>query len=117
MSHKFLFTITGFIYVFSFSVLANEKLPDDVRYMLEDMYGANKNEWPVFKYKVDLNKDEFPDWVVKKKKCESQKNCPAEIFICIPDKKGMCKEYCYMEVKSLKNIESNLKNMKCESTC
>lgn len=85
--------------------------------MLEDMYGANKKEWPSIKYKLDLNKDGFSDWVIKKKKCESQKACQAEIFICIPDKKGMCKEYCYMEVKNLINIESNLKSLKCESTC
>ena len=98
-------------------VTAAEKIPDDVRYMLEDMYGANKSEWPSPRYKQDLNKDGFSDWVAVKKNCALKEQCPAELFICIPDKKGMCSEYCYIEVKTLKNIEEDLKILKCESTC
>lgn len=96
---------------------AAEEVPDDVRYMLEDMYGANKKEWPLLRYKQDLNKDGFSDWIVKKKKCQSNKNCAAELFICIPNKKGKCSEYCYIEVKTLINVEENLNTLKCESTC
>ena len=50
-------------------VTAAEKIPDDVRYMLEDMYGANKSEWPSPRYQQDLNNDGFPDWVATKKNC------------------------------------------------
>lgn len=95
----------------------NETMPDDIRYMLEDMYGADKNEWPSPRYKEDLNNDGFHDWIAKNKNCESGKPCSAEIFICIPDKKGKCSEYCYIEVKTLENIEEKLPDMKCESTC
>lgn len=98
-------------------ISANEKIPDDVRYMLEDMYGENKNEWPSPRYKADLNKDGFSDWVAVKKSCKLKNSCAAEIFICKPDKKGMCSEYCYSEVKSMKNIEETIKHLKCESTC
>ena len=103
--------------VFPAIISASEDVPDDIRYMLEDMYGANKNEWPSPRYKTDLNKDGFQDWVVKKKGCKQKKNCAAEIFICIPNKKGKCSEYCYIEVKSLINIEEQIKTRKCESTC
>ncbi len=103
--------------VFISQVDADEKMPDDIRYMLEDLYGANKKEWPSPRYKQDLNKDGFTDWVAIKKGCKLKNNCPAEVFICISDKKGLCSEYCYSEVRTLKGIEENIKDIKCESTC
>lgn len=117
---RFLFTflLLNSIYLgFSFSVVAEENIPGDVRYMLEDMYGADKNKWPAPRYKEDLNKDGFSDWIAIKKECSLKKDCPADIFICIPDKKGACSEYCYIEVKNLTHIQDSLKNIKCESTC
>lgn len=96
---------------------AKENIPDDIRYMLEDMYGANKNKWPSTRHKADINADGFTDWVIQKKSCSQDENCAAEIFICIPDKKGLCSEYCYIEVKTLNNVEELLKIKKCESTC
>ena len=118
-SNKFVFI--GFIVVFFagfyFISATNEKIPDDVRYMLEDMYGENESEWPAFSYKKDLNKDGFVDWVVTKENCSLKKDCPAELFICIPDEKGVCLEYCYAEVKSLIDAEKNIESVKCESTC
>lgn len=85
--------------------------------MLEDMYGENKKEWPSPRYKKDLNNDGFSDWVAIKKGCLLKEKCAAEIFSCIPDKKGLCSEYCYIEVKSLINIEESLKTLKCQSSC
>ena len=102
---------------FPLSISAGEDVPDDIRYMLEDMYGENKTEWPSPRYKVDLNTDGFPDWVARKKGCQLKEKCASEIFICIPNKKGLCSEYCYMEVKTLVNIEEQLTTRKCESTC
>jgi capsid portal protein len=99
------------------AVSANEVVPNDIRYMLEDMYGANKNEWPALRYKKDLNKDGYIDWVAEKNSCQSKTVCPADLFICIPNKTGSCSEYCYIEVKDLRNIESDLKLLKCGSTC
>ena len=113
---KYLFSLFV-ICSFSLPVFASEDVPDDIRYMLEDMYGANKEEWPNPRYKVDLNKDGYLDWVAKKKGCKSKENCSAEIFICVPNEKGVCSEYCYIEVKTLKNIEETLSIKKCESTC
>ena len=114
----FKYLLPFFIICFlSLSISASEDVPDDIRYMLEDMYGANKEQWPNPRYKVDLNKDGFPDWVVKKKGCQLKEHCSAEIFICIPNNKGLCSEYCYMEVKTLKNIEETISTRKCESTC
>jgi hypothetical protein len=110
--------ISLFLNPVSYSAInAAELIPDDVRYMLEDLYGANKNEWPSPRYKKDLNNDGFFDWVAKKKSCKLKEHCPAEIFICLPDKTGKCVEYCYIEVKTLVNIENNIHKMKCESTC
>lgn len=103
--------------IFYSTTYAEEKLPDDVRYMLEDLYGANKEKWPSSRYSKDLNNDGIQDWVAKKKACNEKENCPAEIFICLPDKTGKCVEYCYIEVKTLVNIDKNLHKMKCESTC
>lgn len=105
------------ITLFYSSVNATEIIPDDVRYMLEDLYGANKAKWPSPIYQKDLNNDGFFDWVAEKKKCKIKESCPAEIFICLPDKTGKCVEYCYIEVKTLVNIENNIHKMKCESTC
>ena len=118
-SHKFVFIglIVIFVAGFYFINTTNEKIPDDVRYMLEDMYGSNKNEWPSFSYKSDLNNDGFSDWVVTKENCLLKKDCPAELFICVPDKNGYCSEYCYAEVKSLIDAEENIESIKCESTC
>ena len=113
---KYLFPLVVICF-FSLPISASEDVPDDIRYMLEDMYGANKEKWPNPRYKVDLNKDGFLDWVAKKKGCKLNDNCSSEIFICIPNKKGMCSEYCYIEVKSLNNIEETLGTKKCESTC
>ena len=101
----------------SITVIASEKIPDDIRYMLEDMYGADKKEWPSPRYKTDLNNDGFDDWVAVKKDCKLKKACQAEIFICRPDNQGRCSEYCYLEVKILKNVAEDIKNRKCESTC
>lgn len=102
----------------SFSTIsATEKIPDDVRYMLEDMYGADKQKWPALINKKDLNHDGFSDWLVQKNNCLTESACPAEIFICLPDKQGVCVEYCYSEIKDLKQIKNKFKNVKCESTC
>ena len=98
-------------------VAATDIVPDDIRYMLEDMYGANKKAWPAAISEKDLSNDGFPDWLVEKENCNTAKPCAAEIFICIPDKTGKCSGYCYLEVKNLKNIEDDLKYRKCESTC
>ncbi len=121
MKRPYKFVFIGLIFVLAAGFYSlyptNEKIPDDVRYMLEDMYGANKSEWPSFKFKTDLNKDGFVDWVVTKENCSLKKDCPAELFICIPGEKGLCSEYCYVEVKSLINIEEDIGNLKCESTC
>lgn len=106
-----------FFLVFIFLFFFNKNAPDDVLYMLEDMYGANKDEWPSPIYEKDLNSDDFQDWIAVKKNCTVKENCPAELFICIPDEKGTCSEYCYIEVKNLKNISDNIKDLKCESTC
>jgi len=120
-AYKFIFTLIGltlaFLIAFYFINPDNEKIPDDVRYMLEDMYGSDKSEWPALKYKKDLNKDGFADWIVTKKSCSLKKDCPAELFICVPDKKGNCSEYCFAEVKSLIDAEEDIENIKCESTC
>jgi hypothetical protein len=120
-SYKFVFYFIGimvvFLVAFYFINPINEKMPDDVSYMLEDMYGADKNEWPAVGYTTDLNNDGFSDWVATKEDCSANKDCPAELFICVPDEKGLCSEYCYIEVKSLIDIEKNIENMKCESTC
>lgn len=96
---------------------AKEVIPDDIRYMLEDMYGENKKEWPSPRYQKDLNNDGLSDWVAIKKGCLLKEKCAAEIFICIPNKKGLCSEYCYIEVKSLISIDESLRTLKCESTC
>ena len=44
-AYKFLFTFIGltsiFLIAFYFINPINEKIPDDVRYMLEDMYGSD----------------------------------------------------------------------------
>lgn len=103
----------------SVSSFSSEKdiLPDDVRYMLEDMYGAKKNSWPSPRYQQDINNDGFADWIAVKKDCALKEKCAAEVFVCIPDKKGMCSEYCYIEVKNLINLEKSIKELKCSSTC
>ena len=98
-------------------VIAKEPLPDDIRYFLEDLYGSDTKKWPSPQYKRDLNEDGFSDWVAIKNNCKLKNNCPAEIFVCVPNEKGACKEYCYMEVKTLINIKENVKTLKCESTC
>ena len=96
---------------------AQEMLPDDVRYMLEDMYGANKNTWPSPRYQRDINNDSFVDWIAVKKDCLLKEKCAAELFVCVPDKKGTCSEYCYIEVNNLSNLEEDIKELKCSSTC
>ena len=117
MSRLLLTFIFSISLIIPLAVSATENIPDNIRYMLEEMYGADKKEWPAPRYKTDLNKDGFEDWVAVKKDCTSKEHCSAEFFICMPNKKGMCSDYCYFEVKTLKNVENNIKNRKCESTC
>lgn len=105
-----------FCSLLSSSIPAAEPLPDDIRYMLEDLYGPNKSEWPATRH-TDLNKDGFMDWVAIKENCSNKKKCAIETFVCIPGKQGKCSAYCYREVKTLKNIAERLKTLKCESTC
>ena len=102
--------------VFPIMGSTTEVLPDDVRYMLEDMYGANKAGWPSVHNVKDINNDGFPDWIIQKNTCKNI-SCKAELFICVPNKKGKCSEYCYMEVNSLTEIAEQIKRRKCESTC
>ncbi|MCW8901015.1 MAG: hypothetical protein OQK75_12795 [Gammaproteobacteria bacterium] len=117
MLHHLKFILLFSLMALNVSVVnAAETLPDDIRYMLEDLHGTNKNEWPVIK-KEDLNNDGLPDWVAQKNNCNKKNNCPLDIFICIPGKKGECSEYCYMEVKALTHLAEDLKILKCESTC
>jgi hypothetical protein len=94
-----------------------KKIPNDVSYMLEDMYGQDKQQWPNLFYNRDVNHDGLADWIAQKKSCATKKNCPADIFICISDGEGKCAEYCYKEVKTLINLEARLKKLKCESSC
>ena len=117
MFRSFILLLSVIVFNLPSIAFANEKTPDDIRYMLEDMYGENKKEWPSPRYKNDLNNDGFSDWIAIKKDCLLKEKCAAEIFICIPNKKGVCSEYCYMEVKSLMDIEESMTTKKCESTC
>ena len=109
-------TVILFCIFLSPAIFAADPLPDDIRYMLEDLYGTNKNNWPRTE-KKDLNNDGFPDWVAKRESCKGMKKCPIEIFICVPDKKGNCSEYCYNEVKTLEMIKAKIAGNKCEATC
>ena len=119
--YYFIFTLTlGFSFsqhILAGEKITTEKLPNDVRYMLEDMYGSNKHKWPDIIYHQDLNQDGMEDWVVQNKKCQLKDNCPADIFICIPGEKGKCSEYCYKEVNTIINLKEKLPALKCESTC
>ena len=103
----------------AFNLSAEEKiakLPDDIGYMLEDMYGADKSKWPQVKVEKDLNNDGYPDWLIQNK-CKDKKNCPVEIFLCVFDKTGKCKEYCYKNAKSLDDVDNAINAGKCESSC
>lgn len=60
--------------------LENETIPDDIRYMLEDMYGENKKEWPSPRYKKDLNNDGFSDWVAIKKRLFTERKVRSRNF-------------------------------------
>lgn len=113
---RFIFVVFMFIFATQLQA-ANEEVPDDIRYMLEDMYGADKKAWPSPRYSTDLNKDGHADWVVVKKGCMSEQGCPAEIFLCLADEKGKCVEYCYSEVVNLKKFVPGISHIKCQSTC
>ena len=95
---------------------AADLVPDDIRYMLEDLYGPDKTNWPIIK-QADLNKDGFTDWIAEKENCKGKEKCPVEIFVCIPGKKGKCSEYCYNEVKTHEMIKEKISAKKCEATC
>jgi hypothetical protein len=81
------------------------------------MYGADKKKWPTLIQAKDINQDGHADWILQNQACQNNEVCAAEIFICIPGQKGKCAEYCYKEVKSLKNLKDNLSGIKCDSTC
>lgn len=118
----FFSAVLALSFVFSVTAQAGEKtevkkIPNDVSYMLEDMYGRDKKQWPTRIYHQDVNSDGMDDWIAQDKRCATRKNCPADIFICIADGKGKCSEYCYKEVKTLIDLKQQLQKLKCESTC
>ena len=112
LSVSFLFSVNAYA-----DKITVKKIPNDVLYMLEDMYGQDKKQWPQHIYPEDVDHDGLADWIAENKNCTSKKNCQADIFICIPDGEGKCSEYCYKEVKSLINLDTRLKEISCESSC
>ena len=109
--------ISSLLIAWAYFAAKERKIPDDIRYMLEEMYGSVQQNWPVTFHTRDLNKDGFTDWIAVSKKCSDLENCAVEIFVCRPGSDKRCEEYCYLNVKTLKDIESRLQEMKCESTC
>lgn len=104
--------------LFCYPILAQaEPVPDDIRYYLEDLYGADTKNWPDKIYTQDVNADQLADWIATKSSCDNTEACPVEVFICVPDKKGGCKEYCYIEVTSMSKLKQDLSVIPCKATC
>ncbi len=94
-----------------------ENIPDDVRYMIEDIYGTDKSTWPKPIYSKDINADGLPDWLVQQPGCKQGGQCVLDTFICAKSAGGKCIEYCYTGGATLTEIQNNTAELKCQSTC
>lgn len=119
MTKAFLSGITMLLGVFLMSSqgLAADTIPDDVRYIIEDIYGADRGQWPSPIYRDDLNNDGFADWVAQARGCQAPSQCPVELFLCKPNQAGQCVEYCYFQLSTIKEADKAISSGKCESAC
>ena len=96
---------------------SGENIPNDVRYMLEDIYGTDRSKWPGEIYSQDINADGVADWLARQPGCNASNNCMVEVFLCAKSEGTKCTEYCYTGSNKLADIEKNIDSMKCQSTC
>ena len=94
-----------------------ERIPDDVRYMIEDIYGTDKSKWPKPIYSKDINADGMPDWLVQQPGCKQAGQCVLDTFICAKSEAGKCLEYCYTGGITQTEILNKSVELKCQSTC
>ena len=95
----------------------NEPIPDDIRYMLEDIYGSEKNKWPKPVYSEDVNGDGLPDWLAQHPGCKSKGQCSVDLFLCSRAEGQHCKEYCYVGSAKQTELLRSATSLKCQSTC
>jgi hypothetical protein len=96
---------------------ADDKIPSDVRYMIEDLYGADKSKWPKTIFSRDVNADGMADWLVQQPGCKKGEQCLFEIFVCHKSEGGKCLEYCYIGSGTEADIQKNAAAQKCQATC
>lgn len=92
-------------------------IPDDVRYMIEDLYGINKSKWPTTTYEQDVNGDQLSDWIAQQSTCTAKESCQVDLFICKKGTDTHCIEYCYAGSGELKKLLNKPNGLVCESTC
>jgi len=96
---------------------SGEIIPNDVRYMLEDIYGTDQSSWPGEIYSQDINADGVADWLARQLGCAASSSCMVEVFLCAKTEGAKCVEYCYTGINKLADIEKGIAAMKCQSTC
>ena len=115
-NNKYIFFLIATLFLPSLAP-AEEVIPDDVRYMIEDIYGMDKSKWPKPIYSKDINGDGRPDWLVQQPGCKQDGQCILDTFICAKSEGGKCIEYCYIGGATLMEIQNNTTELKCQSTC
>ena len=103
--------------LFAIPLYAETPVPSDVRYYLEDIYGADQADWPKLLYSQDLNHDGLPDWIARQDKCQPDLSCQADVFLCKRGTAPNCDEYCYSGSGLLHKLSKRITDLKCESTC
>lgn len=103
--------------VLGLTTAAEEPVPNDVRYTLEEFYGKDRAQWPNPIYRRDLNHDGLPDWVAQQSGCRDQDQCQVDVFICTRGKAPDCDEYCYSGNGRASDMLKDPVKLKCQSTC
>lgn len=93
------------------------ELPDDIRYILEDMYGGDKNKWPKKVYAEDINGDGLMDWIAQVPECKKDTGCQVDLLLCNGRRKGKCSEFCLVGTGLLADMRRDVKKLICDSTC
>lgn len=96
---------------------AEPAIPDDVRYMIEDLYGIDRSKWPAPILSQDINGDDLPDWVAQQPGCKTKGECTVDLFLCKKATGTQCKEHCYVGSGKLEALRNKPGGLVCESTC
>lgn len=116
-AHILKILLSALLFCMATSAQTTQPIPDNVRYILEDLYGPEMASWPKYIYNQDINGDALSDWVAAQHTCMENTPCEVDLVLCKNAKGNSCSEYCYAGSGNLQTLLDKPGGPVCDSSC